>query len=88
MSDLLLAGIAVVMAMACIRQLVRLDRLAREFRCHANEIGTGSGDIFQALADHLNLDKHQRILRAEALVTTGAFILPFCCLLGLVIVSW
>ena len=88
MSDLMPAGLAVVMAMACIQQLMRLTMLAREFRCYAKGVDAGPDDLFRAIADRLTLDKHQRILSAEALVATCAFIALFCSLLAIVIISW
>ncbi|MEM7045746.1 MAG: hypothetical protein AAF543_23285 [Pseudomonadota bacterium] len=88
MYDLVIACIAVVTAMTCMQQLVRLDQLAHEFRQVAEKAKTEATDLFQAMVEDVELSTHQRILRTEALAASSLLMLSFSCLLGVVLISW
>ena len=87
MYDLVVACVAVVTAITCVQQLVRLDQLAHEFRQVAERTDTGATDIFQAMVEDVELTKHLRMLRTEALAAASLLILSFCCLVGMVLIS-
>ena len=88
MFEILLILTALVSAALSFRELDRLDRLDHEFRTYAQANDKASGDVLSVLAAHRGLDKHQQILRTEALVSCAGLLLSVLCLLGVVIVSW
>lgn len=88
MFDILLILTAVTTSALSIRELSRLDRLAHEFRAYARAQDKASSDVLSTMAGHHELDKHQQILRTEALVSCTSLLLSVLCLLGVVIISW
>lgn len=88
MFDILLILTAVVASALSIRELGRLDCLAHEFRAYSRAQDKTSSDGLSAMVGDHELDKHQQILRMEALVSCTGLLLSVLCLLGVVIISW
>jgi len=88
MFEILLTLAALVTAMLCLRELGRLDRLAHEFSTYAQATDKASSDVLSALAGYHALDKHQQILRTEALASCVSLLFSVLCLLAVVIISW
>lgn len=88
MFDILLLLTAVVASTLSIRELGRLDCLAHEFRAYSRAQDKTSSDVLATIAGRHELDKHQQILRMEALVSCTGLLLSVLCLLSVVIISW
>ncbi|MGI9505077.1 MAG: hypothetical protein ACR2RE_18690 [Geminicoccaceae bacterium] len=88
MFEILLILVAVVTAILSLRELGRLDRLAHEFRAYAQATDRASSDVLLAMAGHHALDKHQQILRTEALASCMSLLFFVLCLFAVVIISW
>ncbi|MEM8950310.1 MAG: hypothetical protein AAGA21_22240 [Pseudomonadota bacterium] len=75
---LVLIASAMLAAVFCCVQLLRLHRVIKEFKTYsadkrssADDDGT-SASIVRAVFDQAELDKHQKILRTETIFTGGS----------------
>lgn len=87
-SDLTLAVMAIIAAFFCCVQLLRFDRLAREFKVYAAEKNVPPVNVVQAILDAGGLDKHQKILRTETIFTAGLMAMTLSLLLAITVIAW
>lgn len=87
-ADLTLMMMAIIAALSSGLQLLRIDRLAREFEDYAAKNDACPVDVVQAIMHPGELDKHQKILRTESIFTAGLMALTLSCLLAIIVIAW
>ncbi|MGI9508329.1 MAG: hypothetical protein ACR2QJ_03145 [Geminicoccaceae bacterium] len=87
-ADLVLMITALIAAALCRAQILHIYRLATEFETYSGKEKETRAGIVQAMFDQVGLDSHQKILRADALVSAASGTMLLAWLLSVVVVTW
>lgn len=69
MSDLVIGALTILATFWCARHTLKLHRLSEELRKYSRIKNQGSRNIIPALFEKKSLDKHEKILRSDAIIS-------------------